>query len=49
MELPTPAEISMLVINGALAVLNGLLVATGKIWCECVLGGTCCGGESRCV
>ena len=38
----------MLNIDGALAVFNGLLVATGKIWCECVRGGTCCGGECRC-
>ena len=38
----------MLLINGALAVWNGLLVATAKIWCECVRGGTCCGGECRC-
>lgn len=38
----------MLIVNGALAVWNGLLVATGKFWCECVRGGTCCGGECRC-
>ena len=38
----------MLIVNGALAAWNGLLVATGKIWCECVRGGTCCGGECRC-
>jgi autotransporter-associated beta strand protein len=38
----------MLLINGALAVFNGLLVATGKFWCECVRGGICCGGECRC-
>jgi autotransporter-associated beta strand protein len=38
----------MLLIDGALAVFNGLLVATGKFWCECVRGGTCCGGECRC-
>ena len=38
----------MLIINGALAVFNGLLFATGKFWCECVRGGTCCGGECRC-
>lgn len=38
----------MLLVNGGLAVLNGLLVATGKIWCECFRGGTCCGGECRC-
>jgi len=38
----------MLIIDGALAVFNGLLVATGKFWCECVRGGVCCGGECRC-
>lgn len=38
----------MLIVDGALAVWNGLLVATGRIWCECVRGGTCCGGECRC-
>lgn len=38
----------MLIVNGAIAVWNGLLVATGKFWCECVRGGTCCGDECHC-
>jgi autotransporter-associated beta strand protein len=38
----------MLLIDGALAAWNGMLVAAGKIWCECVRGGVCCGGECRC-
>ena len=38
----------MLIVDGALAVWNGLLVATAKVWCECVRGGTCCGGECHC-
>ena len=38
----------MLLVNGAIAAFNGLLVASYKIWCECVLGGTCCDGQCRC-
>jgi autotransporter-associated beta strand protein len=38
----------MLLVNGALAAFNGMLVATRKFWCECVLGGVCCGGECHC-
>lgn len=38
----------MLLVNGGLAVLNGLLVMTGKIWCECFRGGICCGGVCYC-
>jgi autotransporter-associated beta strand protein len=38
----------MFVINGALAVFNGLIVKTFRFWCECVRGGTCCNGECHC-
>ena len=38
----------MLLIDGAIAAWNGLLVASYKVWCECVLGGICCQGECRC-
>jgi autotransporter-associated beta strand protein len=38
----------MLIINGALAVFNGLIVQTRKFWCECVLGGVCCNGVCHC-
>jgi len=38
----------MFLINGALAVFNGLIVQSKKFWCECVVGGVCCGGECHC-
>jgi hypothetical protein len=38
----------MLIVDGALAILNGALVLSRKIWCECVTGGKWCGGECHC-
>ena len=38
----------MLIINGGIAMLNGLLLASYSLWCSCVLGGTCCGGACHC-
>jgi autotransporter-associated beta strand protein len=37
----------MLLVNGAIAVLNGMLVTTCKILC-CLRGGVYCGGVCRC-
>ena len=38
----------MLIINGGIAMLNGLLLASYSVFCSCILGGTCCGGVCRC-
>jgi len=38
----------MLIINGGIAMLNGLLLASYSVFCSCIMGGTCCGGVCRC-
>ena len=38
----------MLIVNSALALFNGALIFSRRIWCECVIGGVCCGGECHC-
>ena len=38
----------MLIINGGIAMLNGLLLASYSMFCSCVMGGTCCEGVCQC-
>ena len=38
----------MLIINGGIAMLNGLLLASYSVFCSCIMGGTCCGGVCEC-
>ena len=38
----------MLIINGGIAMFNGLLLASYAMFCKHVLGGTCCGGVCEC-
>ena len=38
----------MLIINGGIAMFNGLLLASYAMFCKHVLGGTCCEGVCQC-
>ena len=38
----------MLIINGGIAMLNNLLLASYSVFCSCIMGGTCCGGVCEC-
>ena len=38
----------MLIINGGIAMFNGLLLASYAMFCKHVLGGTCCQGGCQC-
>lgn len=38
----------MLKINGGIAMLNGLLLASYSVFCSCIMNGTCCGGVCEC-